>query len=129
MSRKLALALMLAAAPLTVQAEEVAVFAAASLKTALDQIAADWQAETGHRVLLSYGGSNKLAVQIMQGRLDPAAFKDSRDSTIKFAIAMERRFAGDETGARALLTEIVRENPQGHWPSEAELAAPDRRGY
>ncbi len=67
MSRKLALALMLAAAPLTVQAEEVAVFAAASLKTALDQIAADWQAETGHRVLLSYGGSNKLAVQIMQG--------------------------------------------------------------
>lgn len=69
------------------------------------------------------------AVQIMQGRLDPAAFKDSRDSTIKFAIAMERRFAGDETGAKALLTEIVRENPQGHWPSEAELAAPDRRGY
>jgi tetratricopeptide (TPR) repeat protein len=69
------------------------------------------------------------AVQIMQGRLDPAAFKDSRDSTIKFAIAMERRFAGDETGAKALLTEIVHENPQGHWPSEAELAAPDRRGY
>ena len=69
------------------------------------------------------------AMQIMQGRLDPAAFKDSRDSTIKFAIAMERRFAGDETGAKALLTEIVRENPQGHWPSEAELAAPDRRGY
>lgn len=69
------------------------------------------------------------AVQIMQGRLAPAAFKDSRDSTIKFAIAMERRFAGDETGAKALLTEIVRENPQGHWPSEAELAAPDRKGY
>jgi len=69
------------------------------------------------------------AVQIMQGRLDPAAFKDSRDSTIKFAIAMERRFAGDETGAKALLTEIVRENPQGHWPSEAELAASDRKGY
>ena len=69
------------------------------------------------------------AVQIMQGRLDPAVFKDSRDSTIKFAIAMERRFAGDETGAKALLAEIVRENPQGHWPSEAELAAPDRRGY
>lgn len=69
------------------------------------------------------------AVQIMQGRLAPAAFKDSRDSTIKFAIAMERRFAGDETGAKALLTEIVRENPQGHWPSEAELAASDRKGY
>ena len=67
------------------------------------------------------------AVQIMQGRLDPADFKTERDSTIKFAIAMERRFAGDETGAKALLTEIVAENPQGHWPSEAELAEPDRK--
>ncbi|MEQ8310122.1 MAG: hypothetical protein RIA72_05425 [Sphingopyxis sp.] len=67
------------------------------------------------------------AVQIMQGRLDPADFEDTRDSTIKFAIAMERRFAGDEAGARALLTEIVRENPQGHWPSEAELSQPDRK--
>ncbi|WP_447750406.1 hypothetical protein [Sphingopyxis fribergensis] len=69
------------------------------------------------------------AVQIMQGRLGPASVKDTRDSTIKFAIAMERRFAGDEAGAKALLTEIVRENPQGHWPSEAELAAPDRKAY
>lgn len=69
------------------------------------------------------------AVQIMQGRLDPASVKDTRDSTIKFAIAMERRFAGDEEGAKALLAEIVRENPQGHWPSEAELAAPDRKAY
>ena len=69
------------------------------------------------------------AVQIMQGRLDPAAVKDTRDSTIKFAIAMERRFAGDENGARALLSEIVRENPQGHWPAEAELAHPNRKAY
>lgn len=66
------------------------------------------------------------AVQIMQGRLDPADFADTKDSTIKFAIAMERRFAGDEKGAKALLAEIVRENPQGHWPAEAELAHPDR---
>lgn len=68
------------------------------------------------------------AVQIMQGRLKPEAFRTSRDSTIKFAIAMERRFSGDEKGARDLLTEIVRENPQGHWPAEAELANPDRKG-
>lgn len=67
MSRKLALALMLATAPMAAQAEEVVVFAAASLKTALDQIAAEWQAETGHSVALSYGGSNKLALQILQG--------------------------------------------------------------
>ena len=67
MPRKLLLALMLTATPMMAQAEEVVVFAAASLKTALDQIAADWQAETGHQVILSYGGSNKLAAQILQG--------------------------------------------------------------
>lgn len=67
------------------------------------------------------------AVQIMQGRLDPARVGDTRDSTIKFAIAMERRFAGDENGAKSLLAEIVRENPQGHWPAESELANPHRK--
>jgi hypothetical protein len=67
------------------------------------------------------------AVQIMQGRLDPAVAPE--DSTIKFAIAMERRFAGDESGARELLTQIVKESPQGHWPSEVELAGPSRQGY
>ena len=49
------------------QAEEITAFAAVSLKTALDQIAADWQAETGNSVLLSYGGSSALARQIIQG--------------------------------------------------------------
>lgn len=68
------------------------------------------------------------AVQIMQGRLDPADIEDVRDSTIKFAIAMDRRFAGDEAGARALLTEMVRENPQGNWPAEVELAHANRKG-
>lgn len=69
------------------------------------------------------------AVQIMQGRLDPAEVAGTDDSTIKFAIAMERRFAGDEQGARTLLREIVQENPQGHWPSEAELAHPNRKAH
>ncbi|MGL4237229.1 molybdate ABC transporter substrate-binding protein [Tabrizicola sp.] len=49
------------------EAGEVTVFAAASLKTALDQIAAEWQATTGHRVVLSYGGSSALARQIEAG--------------------------------------------------------------
>ncbi|WP_428684924.1 hypothetical protein [Sphingopyxis sp.] len=40
-----------------------------------------------------------------------------------------RPFAGDEKGAKALLAEIVLENPQGHWPSEAAVASRDRRGY
>jgi molybdate transport system substrate-binding protein len=48
-------------------AEEVVVFAAASLKTALDAVAADFQADTGHRVTVSYAGSNALAKQILEG--------------------------------------------------------------
>lgn len=48
-------------------ADEVVVFAAATMKTALDAFAAGFQAETGHRVTISYGGSNALARQILQG--------------------------------------------------------------
>jgi molybdate transport system substrate-binding protein len=48
-------------------AEEVVVFAAASLKNALDAVAADFQADTGHRVTVSYAGSNALAKQILEG--------------------------------------------------------------
>lgn len=48
-----------------VRAAEVTVFAAASLKTALDQIAADWQATSGVDVVISYGGSAALARQII----------------------------------------------------------------
>ena len=53
--------------PTPVLADEVVVFAAASLKTALDQVAAEFQAATGHEVLVSYAGSNALATQIIQG--------------------------------------------------------------
>ncbi len=53
------------AAPL--RADEVTVFAASSLKTALDQLAADWQAATGNVAVISYDGSAKLAKQIEQG--------------------------------------------------------------
>jgi molybdate transport system substrate-binding protein len=49
------------------RAEEVVVFAAASLKNALDALAADFQTATGHAVTISYGGSNALAKQIIEG--------------------------------------------------------------
>jgi len=48
-------------------ADEVVVFAAASLKTALDPIAAEFQTATGHTVTISYAGSNALAKQILEG--------------------------------------------------------------
>lgn len=68
MPRRLALATLIAAtlaAPL--RAEEVVVFAAASMKTALDEVAAQFEASTGHSVTISYAGSNQLAKQIIEG--------------------------------------------------------------
>lgn len=42
-------------------------FAAASLKTALDGIAAGWEAATGNEVVASYAGTPQLARQIEEG--------------------------------------------------------------
>lgn len=68
MPRRILLASVLAATLGTpALAEEVVVFAAASLKTALDAVAADFQAKTGATVTISYAGSNQLATQILQG--------------------------------------------------------------
>lgn len=68
MTRRLALATVLAASLATpALAEEVVVFAAASLKDALDAVAADFQAATGNTVTISYAGSNALAKQIIEG--------------------------------------------------------------
>jgi molybdate transport system substrate-binding protein len=64
-------AVVLALLPVSVRAEEVTVFAASSLKTALDEIAANWSGETGNRVTISYAGSPQLALQIEAGA--PAA--------------------------------------------------------
>lgn len=49
------------------QPADVTVFAAASLKNALDAIAAEYRKETGQRVSVSYAASSALARQIEQG--------------------------------------------------------------
>lgn len=61
----LAAALALGAAPAL--ADEVTVFAAASLTDALDRIAADWTDAGGAAVVTSYAGSSALARQIREG--------------------------------------------------------------
>lgn len=69
-SVRVAAALVLAcllALPAQARAEGVLVFAAASLKTALDQIAEGWREQTGKAVTISYAGSSSLARQIEQG--------------------------------------------------------------
>jgi molybdate transport system substrate-binding protein len=53
--------------PRPASADEVVVFAAASLKTALDEIADKWQRESGNVVMISYAGSGLLAKQIIAG--------------------------------------------------------------
>ena len=57
----------LAATPAVAQSGDIVFFAAASLKTALDRIAADWQAKTGKKVVFSYAASSTLSKQMEAG--------------------------------------------------------------
>jgi molybdate transport system substrate-binding protein len=67
MRRSLTLAILAATLASPAFADDVVVFAAASLKTALDAVAADFETATGHSVTISYAGSNALAKQIIEG--------------------------------------------------------------
>src|SRR5215470_16569379 len=53
--------------PTFAQVKEPLIFAAASLKNALDEVAAQWQRESGKKVTISYAASNTLIKQIEQG--------------------------------------------------------------
>jgi molybdate transport system substrate-binding protein len=64
-------------APSTSSAQNVTVFAAASLKEALDEEAARFEADTGRHVIVAYGASSALAKQIEAGA--PAALFISAD--------------------------------------------------
>ena len=60
-------------------ADEITIFAAASLKDALDGVAAEWQAShKDDTLVISYAGSSQLAKQIQQGA--PADLFISADS-------------------------------------------------
>src|SRR5215510_3948497 len=64
-----ALTLLLAAphAPAVAQDKTITVFAAASMKNALDEVDAAYTAKTGVKVTASYAASSALAKQIEQG--------------------------------------------------------------
>jgi molybdate transport system substrate-binding protein len=62
-----ALALGTATGPALAQVKEPLIFAAASLKNALDEVAMRWQRESGKKVVISYAASNTLIKQIEQG--------------------------------------------------------------
>lgn len=63
----LSLSLVLFGGASALQAETTTVFAAASLKNAMDEVAAAYKTETGNEMLPSFAGSSKLARQIQQG--------------------------------------------------------------
>ncbi len=54
-------------APVALHADEVTVFAAASMTNALSEIEAAFEADTGHDLAISLAGSSALARQIQQG--------------------------------------------------------------
>jgi molybdate transport system substrate-binding protein len=60
-------AVFFAAAPAAQAADNVTVFAAASLKNALDNINTAWQADAGKQATISYASSSALAKQIEEG--------------------------------------------------------------
>jgi len=74
----LALALVLAL-PGRLRAEELLVFAAASLTDALGEIGRAYESETGHRVVFNFGGSNDLARQIRAGAPADLFFSADRE--------------------------------------------------
>ena len=62
-----AMVFLLASSPVRAQAPDLVVFAAASLKTALDAIAKAYEGQTGKRASIAYAASSALARQIEQG--------------------------------------------------------------
>lgn len=79
--------------PVPAAADDTLVFAAASMRGALDEIAADWQAATGRGVTLSYAGSGALARQIIAGA--PADIFVSASTDWMDAVAAEEFIVAD----------------------------------
>jgi molybdate transport system substrate-binding protein len=110
MNRRLLLKLVVAAfaaLPLAlpaIAAEKVTVFAAASLKNALDAANTAWQAETGNETAVSYAASSALAKQIEAAA--PADLFISADLAWMDYVA-EKKLIKDETRSNLLGNRIV----------------------
>lgn len=116
----LAAALLVSFAPPAAHAAEtVTVFAAASLKNALDEASAAWEAETQNKARLSYAASSALAKQIEQGA--PADIFFSADLAWMDYLA-ERKLIDTSTVAKLLGNDIVLIAPKD--TSLAEGTAP-----
>lgn len=72
-------------------ADKITVFAAASLKNALDAVGAAWTADTGMDVAVSYAASSALAKQIQEGA--PADVFMSADMDWMNTLAVEKHIS------------------------------------
>jgi hypothetical protein len=69
------------------------------------------------------------AVLFFKGSRTAEELLPQADSIIKFAIAMDHHFRGEQGKAEAMWLEIVNGSAQGFWPAEAELLlAKERAG-
>jgi len=93
------------------------VFAAASLKNALDDINAEWQKETGKKVVISYAASSALAKQIEQGA--PAQMFISADLDWMNYLA-DKKLINPESQSNLLANRIVLIAPKDH-PKTIEI--------
>jgi molybdate transport system substrate-binding protein len=105
-----ALAAVLLLAPAARAAEQVTVFAAASLKTALDAVSAAWLAETGNKAAISYAASSALARQIEQGAPADVFFSADLDWMNYLG---ERKLIDRASVTKLLGNDIVLIAPQG----------------
>jgi molybdate transport system substrate-binding protein len=113
-----ALAALLLAATGRVHADEVTVFAAASLTDAMNEAGKAFEAKTGHHVTFNFGGSNDLARQIKAGA--PAEIFFSADQAQMDEVAREGLIASLGDRIDALSNALVVVVPAA---SAARLAA------
>lgn len=110
--------------PAQARAEGVLVFAAASLRTALDQVAEDWRERTGKAVTISYAGSSSLARQIEQGAPADIFISASVDwmDHLQAADMIQPETRKNLLGNRLVLIAHSREVPGFDLDTETDLA-------
>jgi tetratricopeptide (TPR) repeat protein len=62
-------------------------------------------------------------VRFFKGSLTEKELLPRADSIVRFAIAMNHHFAGEQQVAEKMWAEIIESSPQGFWPAESELLA------
>lgn len=121
------LALILALTSLSAaRAEDLVVFAAASLTDALQEVGADYQKTTGQRVVFNFGASSLLARQIQEGA--PADLFLSADEARMDALERKALLRGPRRSVLSnTLAVVVPKGSRLRLVSPADLAGPGVR--